>query len=277
MMEGQTTSNNFYVYIHRLEGQELPFYIGKGRGRRAWKTDRRSQYWKNIVKEGRLSVEIVQNALTEKEAFELERLLIKQYGRRQYGGCLCNLTDGGEGGSGMVMSEEAKAKLAAAARGKPAHNKGVPLSDETKQKLSASLKGRPGPWTGKKRPSPSEETRKKMSEAHKGKNNHFYGRHHSDESKVLISEAKRRKKGQPLSEEHKQALKEANTGKKLSEEHRRKLSEAHKGQVPYNKGKKLTEEHKLKLSLAKRGKKHKATLEKEAADAKCNISTDVCR
>ena len=47
-------------------------------------------------------------------------------------------------------------------------------------------------------PKPSEETKKKMSIAHSGKNNHFYGKHHSEETKKIISE---KGKGRHHSEE----------------------------------------------------------------------------
>lgn len=33
----------------------------------------------------------------------------------------------------------------------------------------------------------SDETKKKMSEAHSGEKNHFYGRHHTEETKILMS------------------------------------------------------------------------------------------
>lgn len=37
----------------------------------------------------------------------------------------------------------------------------------------------------------NEDTLAKMSESHKGKNNHFYGKHHSEESRRRMSEAKK--------------------------------------------------------------------------------------
>lgn len=56
---------------------------------------------------------------------------------------------------------------------------------------------------------PSEEARKRMSEAMRGSNNHNYGK--------------------PLSEQHKQRLREYHTGRKLSEETKRKISENGRG------------------------------------------------
>ena len=38
----------------------------------------------------------------------------------------------------------------------------------------------------------SEETRQKMSEAKKGKKNHFFGKHQSEETKIKCSEASKK-------------------------------------------------------------------------------------
>ena len=66
-----------------------------------------------------------------------------------------------------------------------------------------------------------------MSEALKGKNNPMYGKHHSEETKKKMSEAR---KGRKLSEETKRKLSEALKGRKCSEETKRKMSEAKKGE-----------------------------------------------
>ena len=80
-----------------------------------------------------------------------------------------------------------------------------------------------------------EEVNKKL----RGENNPFYGKHHSNEARRKISEARTGKKFGPLSEETKKKISEAQKGKKHSEERIRKNSESHKGQVAWNKGKKL--------------------------------------
>ena len=67
----------------------------------------------------------------------------------------------------------------------------------------------------------SEESRKKMSEAKKGK-------HRSDDTRRKISEAE---KGKHLSKETRNKISEAHKGKHLSEEIRNKMSEAHKGKT----------------------------------------------
>lgn len=99
-------SSKFYVYQYLREKDSLsgnagtPYYIGKGSRNRAW--DKRRKFSpgnpENIV--------IIQEGMEEKEAFALETALIAKYGRvDQSTGILRNRTAGGEGGSGMVVSE----------------------------------------------------------------------------------------------------------------------------------------------------------------------------
>ena len=79
----------------------------------------------------------------------------------------------------------------------------------------------------------SEESRKKMSEARKGKPSWMNGKHHSEESRKKMSEAK---KGKHFSEESRKKMSEAKKGKHFSEEHKRKLSDVQKGTHWYNNG-----------------------------------------
>lgn len=96
----------FYVYVHRRATDGRVFYVGKGKGRRAWTAQGRSNYWRNIVAKHGLIVEVVQDNMQEWWAFEMECELIALYGREN----LCNLTDGGDGTSGAVRSVESKRK-----------------------------------------------------------------------------------------------------------------------------------------------------------------------
>ena len=70
----------FYVYGHVDPSKKEFFYIGKGKGRRAWDKDRDS-YWKKYVENigGRYSVEILQDQLTEAEALEVEQDMLLRY------------------------------------------------------------------------------------------------------------------------------------------------------------------------------------------------------
>jgi hypothetical protein len=92
-------SNKYYVYIHTNPLTRVPFYIGKGCGRRAYSKSGRNNYWKNIVNKHGIEVTILEDGLTDKQAFYMEISLIKRLGRRDLGtGVLVNMSDGGEGG-----------------------------------------------------------------------------------------------------------------------------------------------------------------------------------
>lgn len=108
---------------------------------------------------------------------------------------------------GLKASEETKAKMSAAMKGRP----GVSPSAETRDKLSAKLKGR----------KLSDETRAKMSASR-------MGRKFSEESKAKMSASA---KGKTKSEAHRAALAAAQTGKKDSEETRLAKSKAAKQRV----------------------------------------------
>lgn len=237
------TSNVFYVYEHwRLDRDEC-FYVGKGKGNRAYILKDRNRHHKAIMaklnREGfAMEVRIVESGLSEEQAFDLEVERIAFW--RGAGADLTNLTNGGEGVSGHILSDEAKKHLSDLNKGKPGYWKGKKLSEETRAKLSEIGK-RVGPpklspetiekiasyHRGKKR---SAETRAKISEKAKGRPSPFKGK----ESPF---------KGIPLSSEVKTKMSIARkewwdkkredcggniTGRKLSEEERRAISERKK-------------------------------------------------
>jgi hypothetical protein len=147
--------NRFYTYAY-LREDRTPYYIGKGSGRRVY-TKRKDGV--NAPKDKSKIIFLKQN-LTEEEAFRHEIYMIAVFGRKDLEtGILHNKTNGGEGPSGYKFSEESKARMSAAKKGKPTHNKGKTLSDETKKKIGIARKGR----------THSEESKRKMSEANKGK------------------------------------------------------------------------------------------------------------
>lgn len=102
-------NNMYYVYIHRKADTKEVFYVGKGNGNRAYTKVNRSNLWKNVVKKHGYIVEFVEVGLQEWAAFELEVERIAYYGRRDLNqGSLVNFTDGGEGSSGHIWTEEMK-------------------------------------------------------------------------------------------------------------------------------------------------------------------------
>lgn len=59
-----------------------------------------------------LEVKILHENLTENEALDIEKRLITEYGRLDKDtGCLINLTDGGEGVSGLIYTLEMKKRI----------------------------------------------------------------------------------------------------------------------------------------------------------------------
>lgn len=101
----------YYVYAYFEPGHEKPFYIGKGKDQRAYQhtcrcriTKLRTHFYNklnNLLKKGvRPQIVLLQENMSEVSAFELEKWLITFFKRRCDGGCLCNHTLGGDGGSG---------------------------------------------------------------------------------------------------------------------------------------------------------------------------------
>ncbi|MEN6608607.1 MAG: NUMOD3 domain-containing DNA-binding protein [Bryobacteraceae bacterium] len=78
---------------------------------------------------------------------------------------LCNKTDGGDGVSGLVMSDEARQKMSQKAKGRPGVKSmlGKKHSPETRAKMRAAKSGKTPNNSGKK------YTKKPMSDEHKAK------------------------------------------------------------------------------------------------------------
>jgi len=174
--------NRFYTYAY-LREDRTPYYVGKGQGRRIYQT-----VGKPCNKPPKDRIIFLKQNLTEEEAFNHEKYMIAVFGRKDLGtGILHNRTDGGEGSSGCIPSEETKRKLSEA-------NKGHTVSEKTRKKISEASKGK----------THSEEHKRKLSEVNKG---HTV----SEETKRKLSEAH---KGNTLSDETKRKLSEAHKGKK---------------------------------------------------------------
>ena len=135
--------NNYYIYFHtNLECDEV-FYVGKGKDKRAWSKAHRSQHWKNVVNKYGYKVEIIHKNLSEKTAFELEKSYIKILGREDLGeGYLVNHTDGGEGQSGIIRSDETRKKMSYANKGKNPWITGKKHSKETCEKITEKILGK---------------------------------------------------------------------------------------------------------------------------------------
>jgi hypothetical protein len=209
--------NRFYTYAY-LREDRTPYYIGKGKDNRAYKK-RKGEI--RPPKDKSRIIFLKQN-LTEEEAFKHEKYMIAVFGRKDLGtGILHNRTDGGEGSSGLLVSEDTRKKLSEMRSGENNPNYGKIMSEEQKRKLSEAAKGR------------------KLTEEHKDKirkrmigNTWNIGRQLSEETKQKVGEAQKGNqymKGRKYSEETRKKMSESHKGIKPSEETKKKLSEAKKG------------------------------------------------
>lgn len=200
----------YYTYAY-LREDRTPYYIGKGKGNRAY---RKHKGEVNLPKDKSRIILLKQN-ITEEEAFKHEIYMIGVFGRKDLGtGILHNKTNGGEGISGLFISKEHKEKISKSLKGRiftEEHRKKLSeagknktFSNETRNKIGKSRIGRV-PWNkGKKLKPMSEEIRKKMSNSRKG-------RVVSEETRKKISEAT---KGRIHTQETKKKLSDINKGKK---------------------------------------------------------------
>jgi len=101
----------YYVYLHIRINNNQPFYVGKGKGNRYKDKNHRNYYWNNIVKKDGFIPLILHDNLSEEKAIEMEKYYISKFGRKDLGlGPLVNLTDGGEGVSNKVITDNFRKK-----------------------------------------------------------------------------------------------------------------------------------------------------------------------
>jgi hypothetical protein len=178
--------NKYYIYAY-LREDKSPYYIGKGKNRRAYE-----KHFGFYPPEDRSRIIFLNQDLDEMTAFALERFWIRIYGRKDLEeGILHNKTDGGEGASGFIMSTEQRIAISNQNKGEGNGMFGKSHTEKAKKnisqghmgiRLSAEHKEAVGrAHRGKKL---SEEHKSKCSAKLSGKNNPNYGKKISEEQKA---------------------------------------------------------------------------------------------
>jgi len=165
----------YYTYAY-LREDGTPYYIGKGKGRRAFLKH------SGFYPPSKDRILFLKKNLTEEQAFNHEIYMISIFGRKDLGtGILHNKTNGGDGCSGKIMTEQDIKNRRKGRLGKP-------LSESHKRKIAEANRGTPKTMTEKRRqsdiekglrargklvgdenPSRRPEVRKKISESCKGR------------------------------------------------------------------------------------------------------------
>lgn len=131
-----------YAYIRSKDSSSgkagTPYYIGKGFGKRAYVKHTGLAKTPN----DKTKIIFMETRLTEIGALALERRYIQWYGRKDnITGILYNLTDGGEGNSGVVVTKDFRLKMSSITSGK---NNGMYGKHHSEHTLKIFTKQRSG-------------------------------------------------------------------------------------------------------------------------------------
>jgi hypothetical protein len=166
--------NIYYIYFY-LRSDYTPYYVGKGKEKRAWEKG------KGEIRppKDKSKIILVEQELSELLAFILERYYIRWFGRKDNNtGILRNKTDGGEGVSGIQISDkERKRRSEFAKKHQPLNTK--ENNENTRIRMSQNnpmKKGmtNPGSFKPGNRPVITKERNLKISISKQGSKNPQY-------------------------------------------------------------------------------------------------------
>jgi len=184
-----TSKPGIYVYGDLVFYYE-PFYIGKGTDNRDYHSafDRHNSFKKNKIKSLNkknikvLSIKVFED-LNEQDSFNIETSIIKKIGRRDLKlGPLTNLTDGGEGRTNIIVSDETKNKISKTKKSQNLHNK---HTESTKTHLRKINQGENNPMFGKHH---TEQVKEEQSLRVSGTNHPMFGKKHDEKTLKKIKE-----------------------------------------------------------------------------------------
>ena len=268
------TLRNYYVYgipyapDHPEYGGK-PCYVGMGRNGRMhdhlkharWgRKNSKSEYLRGCLLRGiEPAPYVIASNMTKDEAIAVEIALIGHYGRIELGGCLLNITAGGQGGRSPTPSMLAKQHTPESDAKRGAARLGKKHPEEVKAKIGRAHKGRL--W--------SAESRARLSAARMG--------HKASEEAKAKMRASSPKARRPHSEEAKLKNAQAHIGRMASEHAKANMRAAAAKRVakgylpPSGLGKKRAKQTCASISTSLRGKpkspEHRASM-KAAAQAR---------
>lgn len=137
-------STQFYTYLWIDPKTNIPRYVGKGCGYRAYhhlkSNSRIGNLLRKRIRDGYSPQPIIHYEVDEDTALEMEKFWINHFGREDLGlGTLFNLTNGGDGTSGKILSEDSRNKISL----KLKNNKnglGTKRTEEVRLKMSIAQK-----------------------------------------------------------------------------------------------------------------------------------------
>lgn len=104
---------SYYVYAY-LREDGSPYYIGKGKKDRAY-----SKTHRIAVPTNKNKIVFLETNLNEIGSLAIERFYIRWYGRKDLGtGILRNMSDGGEGNTNSIRTEEWRRNISKALKGR---------------------------------------------------------------------------------------------------------------------------------------------------------------